>query len=118
MASYFGNIELDDTWRKVGSLGSLEGVEWLAFIRDEPNCYGWNMVKVSCDGYAEAKANYWLTWNGERIAKSREMAVMCKHRPELAKRLVKLLGGEHLDLSEHKFDPMLSSRTRKQAQKS
>ena len=51
----------------------------------------WQQVKLAANGTAEHKANYWLAWNGERMAKSTDYGLLEKNRPELAARVIRCL---------------------------
>ena len=43
----------------------------------------WRNVKVAYDGIMDHKANYLTTWNGERLADSKDVVVMKEKRPDL-----------------------------------
>jgi len=91
--TYEGNPMFDDPeWEELDSLGMLDGAEWFAFLRKEStNGTKWRQVKVSANGCAEAKANYWMSWDGKKIARSKDMVILSINRPELAKKLRKML---------------------------
>lgn len=90
---YVGNIELGPDWQELGVIGPVDDCMWHVTAKNEPNPKGWRTVKISADGVAERKANYWVSWNGERIARSREMGAMADHRPELYVLLNELIKG-------------------------
>ena len=93
--TYEGNPMFDDPeWEELDSLGMLDGAEWFAFLRKEStNGTKWRQVKVSANGYAEAKANYWLGWDGKKIARSKDLVIMSINRKELFNALRKRLKG-------------------------
>jgi hypothetical protein len=41
------------------------------------------MVKVSAVGRAPRKANYWLSWDGKKFARGKDIAIMASGRPKL-----------------------------------
>lgn len=89
---YEGNPMVDSPeWEELDSLGVCDGVEWVACLRAAPRGSEWRQLKISANGYAETKANYWLGWDGRRLARSKDMVVMSLHRPELAERLRRML---------------------------
>ena len=49
---------------------------------------GWWTLKVAADGEAPNKGNYWMAWNGERIAMGREAKIMKANRPRLFEDIV------------------------------
>lgn len=66
-----GNIPPEkDGWVEVGKLpgGKIKGTRWRVFFRGQNKSKEWILIKVVADGRAEGKANYWLSWNGERFA--------------------------------------------------
>lgn len=65
-----------------------EDVEWTLAIREGAE---WQQVKLAANGAVEHKANYWLAWNGERMAKSTDFGLLEKNRPELSARVVRCL---------------------------
>ena len=68
----------------VGEAGKHDGALWLVAKRKKPtNDTGWRMVKVSAVGRAPRKANYWLSWDGKRFARGKDIAIMASGRPKL-----------------------------------
>lgn len=60
-----------------------DGLVWVV-SRRVPNGAGWSLVKVACDGEAQRKANFWVQWNGSRMANGSEWLMLKRHRPALA----------------------------------
>lgn len=68
----------------VGEAGKHDGALWLVAKRKKPtNDTDWRMVKVSAVGRAPRKANYWLSWDGKRFARGKDIAIMASGRPKL-----------------------------------
>tara|TARA_R110000803_G_scaffold44795_1_gene94668 strand:- start:922 stop:1233 length:312 start_codon:yes stop_codon:yes gene_type:complete len=57
------------------------GTTWL--VQTQKMDKIWRGVKVSAVGAVASKANYWLSWNGERWAKGKDLALIERHRPSL-----------------------------------
>lgn len=84
MRNYEGNPESGGHWMLVGEAGKHDGALWLVAKRKKPtNDTDWRMVKVSAVGRAPRKANYWLSWDGKRFARGKDIAIMASGRPEL-----------------------------------
>jgi hypothetical protein len=86
-------VIIAEGWRVFGSF-ELEGVTWVFSLRDEKPPV-WSQVKIAAGGAVERKANYWLKWNGERIAKGRESWLLQESRPELAAEVLRSLQALH-----------------------
>lgn len=68
----------------VGEAGKHDGALWLVAKRKNPtNNTDWRMVKVSAVGRAPRKANYWLSWDGKKFARGKDIAIMASGRPKL-----------------------------------
>lgn len=80
----------DDRWRHLGDLQDAKGLRWSAYIRPAP-AGDWHKVKLAVHGRAAGKANYWLSWNGERLAVHVEVGQLAETRPELHQGLLALL---------------------------
>ncbi len=88
---YAGNIEPGPDWMELGRIGPIDDLVWYVGAKTKPNAKGWRTIKVSVIGIAEIKANYWVTWNGERLARSKELGTMANHRPELYYKFTKMI---------------------------
>ena len=84
-------VYAEEGWKRIGALGECDGVDWLVFLRSASEGNRWSQVKVVADGMAANKANYWLGWDGSRIAKGKDFILLNSNRSELAKALRKLL---------------------------
>jgi hypothetical protein len=80
---YHGKPKLSDGWEPLGLTEEVHGTRWFVAIQDTGK--DWRGIKVSAyDNPVPFKANYWTSWNGERIADSRDYKTMAEHRPGLA----------------------------------
>lgn len=85
---YLGNPgEESEGWSLVGCIGKLEKSNWVAYSKKQPSDGEWDYIKLSSLAPVPYKANYWLSWNGERFAKGGDIIKMIEHRPELYKML-------------------------------
>ena len=83
---YVGNPgNKNDGWEFVGCVGELENSDWVAYSKSQPSDGEWIYIKLSSTGAVPYKANYWLSWNGERFAKGGDIIKLLEHRPELHK---------------------------------
>lgn len=94
MQRFYGNADLGEGWELVGMTAKIDGARWSVLRREAHNESDWRMVKVAADGYAKAKANYWLSFDGKRFAGGSEYWKLVEHRFELAKAVIVVLGGE------------------------
>ena len=58
-------------------------VHWIKAEIHEYIVRNWRMVKVAAAGSVPRKANYWLSWDGKRFARGKDIAIMASGRPEL-----------------------------------
>ena len=82
-----GNPAEGDGWE---SIWYGDGVEWTLAIKAGGE---WQQVKLAANGTVEHKANYWLAWNGERLARSIGLKLLEQNRPDLAARVLRTLVG-------------------------
>jgi hypothetical protein len=57
----------------------------------------WQNIKICCSGKNENKANFWVTWNGERFFKNRDAKILENKYPFLfsaVKRILFKAGGK------------------------
>lgn len=73
----------NDGWVKLGPVGNAEGVVWLMFAKKQPSDSGWIYAKLVADGSVRHKANYWLSWNGERFASGGDYVKLIDHRKDI-----------------------------------
>lgn len=90
MTKFKGNLPNGDDWELIGDVFD-SGVEWLVHVRHKPDEHGAGFldVKVSANGFAPAKANYWIQWQIERLRprKGKDLTIMRDRRPELFKKI-------------------------------
>lgn len=70
-------------WKQIGVTEQIDGVAYDVFRLDDDGTSGWVNIKFAARTSAAHKANYWLAWNGERFAQSRDYTVAREHRPAL-----------------------------------
>jgi hypothetical protein len=89
---------LGGEWIEVALVEGEDG-SWRVYERlAEPNRL-WRAVRVAAVGAAPSKANYWLAWNGDRLAKGKDSQNMEQYRPLLFAAVLDILReGEALDL--------------------
>lgn len=63
------------------------------FHRPEKSSDEWANLKLilGCPKYAAKKRNWWLAWNGERLARNRDAATLLEHRPEIHEWVIETL---------------------------
>lgn len=88
--SFRGNLINAADWQEVGRVGPVDGVEWILFAKAD-RLHGWRSLKLAADGKAPRKANYWLGWDGERLAASSDLKRMQVGRPQMEPMVVELL---------------------------
>jgi hypothetical protein len=73
-----------DRWSLVDSIGKFDGVEWSLGAKDTntPKAVWKNYVLYTQEKVAH-KATYYLSWNGERLSKHRDVDNLSAHRPDL-----------------------------------
>jgi len=86
-----GRAVVGEGWRDVGVINEVYGVSWTLYAKIEKN-YGWRALKLAANGKAPHKANYWLNWNGERLAQGGDLRKLKNGKPELLDMLL-----EHID---------------------
>jgi hypothetical protein len=79
---YDGNADLGHEWECIEVLNTSEAT-WLVFIRDQEHSDIWKTVKVVADGKVTRKANYWLAWDGKKLAGTSDVKLMQSYRSEL-----------------------------------
>jgi len=87
---YDGNLRIGEEFDILGPIDD-EGIKWGLSVGGD-NGKGWRSVKVSAIPKAQVKANYWLSWNGERFAKGRDMKLLRDGRPELEEKIIASMG--------------------------
>lgn len=87
--NWSGQEPIGKDWIKAGTITAHDCVWGVSIKPFLPT--GWATFKVYAIGKAKRKANYWGTWNGERTARGKELGIMAEHRPDLLKKLEKLL---------------------------
>lgn len=56
---------------------------WELYLRVADSSSQWQSLKLVHPEPTDRKANYWLGWNGERLAKNADAACLSGHRPRL-----------------------------------
>jgi len=68
----------DEGWESCGAI-QKDSFNFSVFVKPWNN--GWRMVKVCSTKKVKDKANYWLSWNGERFANGKDYKAMVEHKP-------------------------------------
>lgn len=79
----------EDGWVDVGKVPGreLRNSSWRIFMRYRENTEGWFDLKVFAEERVRHKANFWLSWNGERFAQRGDLYTMYKNFPAMMVRL-------------------------------
>jgi hypothetical protein len=88
---WVGNFPDDQMWSKYGDIGKLYGVNWILFIKVQDYDMPWQNFKLVADGVVPGKANYRLSWNGERFALHPHFVSLQEFRPALARAVNRVL---------------------------
>jgi hypothetical protein len=86
---YLGTAADADGWQTVGDVGVADGVRWVLYV-SKTHKNGWWNAKLSAKGWAPVKANYWLAWNGERLAMTKDRKRLIEERPGLEEKVSKM----------------------------
>jgi|SRR6056297_1184143 len=87
---YQGNHPSEmDGWVFVGDLNVIAGRSWKVYKKHSAE--SWFTVKVCCVGRRPSKANFWLSWNGDRMAKSKSYIAAIEYMPEIVSETQRLL---------------------------
>ena len=86
-----GNPPDDQMWSKVCDLGKFDGIGWMMYSKVPDADSPWQSFKLVADGVVPGKANYRLSWNGERFAVHPHVELLQEFRPALAKAVLKVL---------------------------
>lgn len=73
-------------WVLIGDVGEAYGVGWRLYAR--PASHGWRNMKLASTNWAPNKANYWISWNGDRLAVTKDQKKMDTGKPELREKLL------------------------------
>jgi hypothetical protein len=92
---FSGNRPNGEQWSLAGECRS-DNADWEVWVTP-PNDAGWAGVKVCAKDMAIRKANYWLNWNGERLAKGVGLNLMLTGRAPLVDKVVEILKGVYDD---------------------
>jgi hypothetical protein len=84
-----GNPATGGEWFFAGDVGRACGVGWELYARPVQN--GWRNMKLVSTEPCAHKANYWLGWNGERLASTKDQKTMDAGKPELREKLMEFL---------------------------
>jgi hypothetical protein len=80
-----GNPPDDQMWSKVCDLGKFDGINWVMYSKVPDADSPWQSFKLVADGVVPGKANYRLSWNGERFALHPDFVSLQEFRPALAR---------------------------------
>jgi hypothetical protein len=83
---YSGNEPDLSEWELLFIVEKLYNTDWIVFVRDKDDENRYLGLKVIADGFAENKANYWLSWdkNKNRItSKGLDAKLLKDNRPFL-----------------------------------
>ena len=86
-----GNPPEEQMWVKVCDLGKFDGIGWMLYSKVPDADSPWQSFKLVADGVVPGKANYRLSWNGERFAVHPHVGLLQEFRPALAKAVLKVL---------------------------
>lgn len=87
-----GSTNINDDFEMTGSLGDFcDSVEWLIY-ESKNNKHEWRMIRLVAQGKAPHKANYWLSYNGQRFAENKDLKLLRGNRPALFKQLAQAIG--------------------------
>ena len=65
--------------------------DFTLFDRPEKANAGWKSLKLVRDGTGHPKRNWWLGWNGERLAAGRDQKLLAEHLPAIEEWVVQAL---------------------------
>jgi hypothetical protein len=80
-----GNPPEEQMWAKVCDLGKFDGIGWVMYSKVPDVDSPWQSYKLVADGVVPGKANYRLSWNGERFALHPHLVSLQEFRPALAR---------------------------------
>jgi hypothetical protein len=66
--------------RKADRTIAIDG-DWVLVERTERSAGGWLSLHLSRKGRVK-KRSWWLGWNGERLARNADTALLAEHEPE------------------------------------
>ncbi len=72
-----------NSFMEIGETDFIYGVKWRTFIEINEGASKWKKMKICASGKVHNKANYWTSWNGERLSGGHDMRLMEEHRPEI-----------------------------------
>jgi len=87
---YLGRPTESGGWSAIGEVGVFGGVRWILYASDERK-HGWRNMKLAAKGWAPDKANYWIGWNGERLAATSDQRKLETQKPELRNMLLEFI---------------------------
>ena len=66
-------------WALAGTVVSLEGDDWLVYVRRNPDTE-WQSIKVVSAERVPGRANYWFGWDGRRFSLVRDAQELDEQR--------------------------------------
>lgn len=86
-----GTVPEGEEWSKVGEVLCDELSTWSIYRKNVDYEAVWVTLKLVADLPVPNKANYYLKWNGERLAGCKESTLLAEHRPYLCDTLIEKL---------------------------
>lgn len=83
-----GAVPEGDEWSKIGEVLCDELSTWSIYRKSVDYDAAWVTLKLVADIPVPNKANYYLKWNGERLAGCKESTLLAEHRPYLCDTLI------------------------------
>ena len=73
-------------------------IKWGVYYRAAGAGVSWTEVKLAAETPAPYKGNFYMKWNGERFANSRDSEILVSQHGELHRAAIKLLTGIDSDV--------------------
>jgi hypothetical protein len=67
--------------------------EWTLFEVVDRSCNGWKSLHLRRSGARLPKGSWWLGWNGERLARNHDLAVLAEHHEDVLRWVCEVLDG-------------------------
>lgn len=78
-------------WEHIADTEKMDNRVWSVYAKESGNGSEWWQVKVCCNGKRARKANFWLSWNGERMAKGKAYAQALEDIPQMPEAVKEIL---------------------------
>jgi hypothetical protein len=67
--------------------------EWTLYEVSRLSLNGWKSLHLKRSGLGAPKTSWWLGWNGERLARNRDLALLAEHHGDVLNWVYKVLDG-------------------------